>query len=62
MVLLGWPAAAPDDLLLRHGLLLGLAHQLLHCPTALFRNLDTVNLEGSGTLLSGNSVTFLEIK
>ena len=59
MVFLGRPAAAPDHLLLRNSLLLRLAHQLLHCPTALLGNLDTVNLEGGGTLLSGHLVTFL---
>lgn len=62
MVFLGRPAAAPDHLLLRDCLLLRLAHQLLHCPTALLRYLDTVNLEGSGTLLFGHSVAFLSFK
>ena len=62
MVFLGRPATAPDHFLLRNRLLLRLADQLLHCPTALLGNLDTVDLEGSGTLLSGNLVTFLALK
>ena len=62
MVFLGRPATAPDHLLLRDSLLLRLAHQLLHCPTALLRNLDTVHLEGSGTLLSGHSLAILKLK